>query len=68
MLDYNPKTRIDPFVALTHPYFDDLRAERVTINGRQVVDLFDFREEEIGPHSALLSKLVPPWYPKDSKK
>ena len=50
MLDYNPKRRIDPFVALSHPYFDELRAEKVSINGRPVVDLFDFREEEIGPH------------------
>jgi len=64
MLAYSPLKRIDPFEALTHPYFDELRAQRILINNRGILDLFDFRDEEVGSHSSLLSKLVPTWYTK----
>jgi glycogen synthase kinase 3 beta len=62
LLTYNPKTRITPFQALTHPYFDELRKHRILINDRPVVDLFNFTAEEIGDDNKLLAKLVPDWY------
>ena len=62
MLTYNREDRIQPFEALTHPYFDELRTGKVMINNRLVVDLFDFKEEEIGLHTHLLDILVPGWY------
>lgn len=43
MLDYNPRRRIDPFQALTHPFFDELRSQKLLINNRQLPDFFDFR-------------------------
>lgn len=64
MLTYNRETRIEPFQALAHPYFDELRTGKVMINNRLVVDLFDFKEEEIGQHGSLVEKLVPDWYKK----
>lgn len=54
MLNYNREERIDPFRALLHPYFDELRKGRVLINNRTVVDLFDFREIEIGPNTEIV--------------
>ena len=62
LLAYSPKTRITPFQALTHPYFDELRKHRLRINDRPVVDLFNFTPEEIGEDAKLLGKLVPDWY------
>lgn len=62
VLTYNPKKRIKPFEALAHPYFDDLRSQKLTINGRAVTDLFDFREAEIGAYQALAAKITPSWY------
>lgn len=62
ILVYNPKRRIKPFKALQHAYFDDLRQQRLTINGKPIVDLFDFTEVEIGGDNALAEKLVPSWY------
>jgi serine/threonine protein kinase len=66
MLTYNPKNRINPFEALTHPYFDELRKHRLLINNRSVVDLFNFSPEEIGEDAQLLTKLVPAWYSSDN--
>ena len=61
-LVYNPKKRLQPFQALSHKYFDDLRQQRLTINGKPIVDLFDFTKEEIGKNKTLAQKLVPSWY------
>jgi len=64
ILVYNPKKRFKPFKALAHPYFDDLRMQRLTINGKAIVDLFDFNYVEVGENTGMLSKLVPGWYKK----
>ena len=62
ILVYNPKRRLRPFQALSHSYFDDLRQQRLTINGKPIVDLFDFTSVEIGKDKQLAEKLVPSWY------
>ena len=62
ILTYNPKKRLKPFQTLEHPYFDDLRKQKLTINGKPIVDLFDFNEVEIGDNKALAKKLIPSWY------
>lgn len=62
LLTYSPQKRLKPFEALLHPYFDDLRIQKLTINSRPVTDLFDFTPVEVGKNQALLSKLVPTWY------
>lgn len=68
MLSYNPQTRITPFQALTHPYFDELRSQKILINNREIVELFDFTEEEIGEDSKFLTKLVPEWHTTTTNK
>lgn len=62
MMNFNREERIDPFRALLHPYFDELRKGRILINNRTVVDLFDFNEEEIGPNADIVPQLIPKWY------
>jgi serine/threonine protein kinase len=62
LLAYNPKTRIAPFHALAHPYFDELRKHRILVNGRSTGELFDFSREEIGGDEKLLSRLFPVWH------
>lgn len=44
---YSPKKRIKPLQALMHPYFDDLRAQKLTINGKGITDLFNFTKVEL---------------------
>lgn len=61
-LTYNPKKRVKPFMLLSHPYFDDLRTQRLTINGRNVTDLFNFNAVEVGPYRDLAKSLTPSWY------
>ena len=62
LLVYDPKKRPKPFEMLSHQYFNDLRMQKLTINGRAVVDLFDFCKEEIGGFEDLARKLTPTWY------
>ena len=62
ILVYNPAKRIKPFEALTHPYFNALRAQKLTINGKTITDLFNFNEVEVGGNTVLLRQLVPEWY------
>lgn len=62
LLKYNPNERGDPFELLLHPCFDQLRAQRLTINGKPIVNLFDFNQTEIGNHQELLPHLIPSWY------
>ena len=47
ILCYSPSKRLKPLQALMHPYFDDLRAQKLTINGKPITDLFNFTKEEI---------------------
>lgn len=62
MITYNPKIRVKPFLLLSHPYFDDLRTQRLTINGRNVTDLFKFNSIEIKGFEELAKSLTPDWY------
>ena len=62
ILVYNPAKRLKPFEALTHPYFTALRAQKLTINGKTITDLFNFNEVEVGGNAVLLRQLVPEWY------
>ncbi len=64
ILVYNPKKRLKPFEVLAHPYFDELRIQKLTINGRNVIDLFDFNSVEIGQNTKLAASLIPQWYKK----
>lgn len=51
-----------------HPYFDDLRAQKLTINGKAITDLFNFNKEELSSEPELINKLVPKWYIKMMSK
>jgi glycogen synthase kinase 3 beta len=62
VLAYNPKRRLSPLQALLHPYFDDLRAQKLTVNSKEIVDLFDFTKAELSSNPSLANKLVPNWY------
>lgn len=62
VLVYDPEKRLRPFELLAHPYFDDLRSQKLTINGRNVTDLFNFTETEIGQDKKLARSIVPKWY------
>lgn len=66
-LTYDPSKRLVPFQALQHAYFNELRDNNVTINGRETVDLFNFGSVEVGKCEYLLPKLVPDWYDRDAK-
>ncbi|KAI0989399.1 hypothetical protein GJ496_007393 [Pomphorhynchus laevis] len=48
MLVYNPKQRINPLLALAHPFFDELRDRSFrTPNGRPLPEIFNFTKEEL---------------------
>ena len=64
ILVYNPKKRLKPFEILSHAYFDELRIQKLTINGRNVTDLFDFNPVEVGQNQKLAASIVPQWYKK----
>jgi len=68
ILCYSPKKRIKPLQALMHPYFDDLRAQKLTINGKAITDLFNFTKAELVTEPELVHKLVPKWYIKMTSK
>lgn len=62
VLRYDPAARIRPLEALAHPYFNDLRSQKLTINGRVIIDLFDFSAVEVAGQEELAARLVPQWY------
>jgi glycogen synthase kinase 3 beta len=62
ILCYNPDERITPLEALMHPYFDELRKQRLTINGKKIVDLFNFNDAELSSNPGLANDLIPKWY------
>jgi glycogen synthase kinase 3 beta len=66
ILIYNPKKRLTPLETLLHPYFDELRNQKLTINGKEIVDLFNFNQTEVSSNPALLAKLVPSWAKKQA--
>jgi glycogen synthase kinase 3 beta len=61
ILVYDPKKRLHPLEALMHPYFDELRNQKLTINGKEIVNLFNFTTEEVSFKPSLLQKLIPSW-------
>lgn len=64
VLVYDPDKRLTPLEALQHPYFDELRKQKLTINGKEIVDLFNFTEFELMGDVDLLNTLIPKWYKK----
>ena len=62
VLVYDPKKRLHPLEALMHPYFDELRNQKLTINGKEIVDLFNFTNEELSSKPSLANQLIPDWY------
>jgi serine/threonine protein kinase len=83
MLVYNPQERVTPLDALAHPYFNELRATSLKINGNPVPDLFNFTPgtplnfwlklglgttEELSAKPEMKEQLVPKWYTEFLKK
>jgi len=62
-LRYEPKSRLDPFEALAHPFFDDLREPGAKMPNQQYVPekLFQFTENELKVMQAkgLTKKIIP---------
>jgi glycogen synthase kinase 3 beta len=60
-LSFNPQERIDPFHALCHPYFDELKSEDCRMpNNQKLPDVFNFTEDEIRKAQELDLKIMPP--------
>ena len=62
ILVYDPSQRLKPLQTLLHPFFDTIRAQRLTINGKNITILFNFNATELGKDAHLLNQLVPEWY------
>ncbi|EZG53808.1 protein kinase domain protein [Gregarina niphandrodes] len=63
MLKYEPEKRIDPYAALAHPFFDDLRKESFRLpSGAAIPPLFDFSSHELKQMTAEIRiKCLPEW-------
>jgi serine/threonine protein kinase len=62
-LRYEPKSRLDPFDALSHPFFDELREGAARLpNGKPLPNLFNWTDEELKMMLARgsVKKLCPP--------
>jgi len=62
-LRYEPGQRLDPFDALCHPFFDELREPNARLpNGKPLPQLFNFTESELklAEKKNLTYKLIPP--------
>jgi serine/threonine protein kinase len=62
VLQYDPSKRLDPLSCLTHPYFDELRAEGTMLpNATKLPPLFNFTESELKlmHERHLTDKLIP---------
>jgi len=62
-LRYEPGQRLDPFEALCHPFFDELREPNARLpNGKPLPQLFNFTEGELklADKKNLTLKLIPP--------
>jgi hypothetical protein len=70
-LRYEPKSRLDPFESLAHPFFDELRENGAKMPNQQPVPdkLFQFTENELKVMHAkgLTRKLIPPHLLKNYK-
>jgi len=64
LLVYNPEKRLSPLVALTHPFFDEIR--KLNEYGDKYTYLFDtlfyFSKDEKLDNEDLIRKIVPSWY------
>jgi len=59
LLQYTPSTRLKPFEALAHPFFDELRDPNTVLpNGKPLPPLFNFTEIETKEAGSLLPKLL----------
>lgn len=61
-LRYKPKERLDPFEALAHEFFDELREPDIQLpNGKPLPPIFNFTDEELKKMKQLdiVSKLCP---------
>ncbi len=61
-LRYDPRRRLDPFEALAHPFFDELReADAKLPNNKQLPELFNFTATELKVIQAkgLAGRLIP---------
>jgi len=62
VLMYNPHKRLTAVEALAHPYFEELRDEGCKVDGKDLPNLFDFSQQEIGAiQPDLYEKIVPSW-------
>jgi len=69
LLVYNPEERPNPLLALTNPYFDELRDQSCRLPNGWSIDpvMFEFTQveedyaEKIGQPN-LISANIPPWY------
>jgi len=62
-LRYKPDSRLDPFEALAHPFFDELREPSARLpNGKPLPPLFNFTDQELKAmvKKGLVKKLIPP--------
>jgi len=70
-LRYEPKSRLDPFESLAHPFFDELREPGAKMPNQQPVPekLFQFTENELKTMQAkgITKKLIPPHLLKNYK-
>ncbi|KAJ6226108.1 protein kinase shaggy-related [Anaeramoeba flamelloides] len=69
-LVFNPKKRIHPLLALTHPFFDELRDPQTILpNNRKLPKLFDFDILELKTiHRDMRKKLIPSHLGRKKKK
>jgi len=61
-LRYKPESRVDPFEALAHPFFDELREPNARLpNSKPLPPLFNFTDDELKMvvKKGLVKKLIP---------
>jgi len=66
-LKYKPESRVDPFEALAHNFFDELREPSARLpNGKPLPPLFNFTDDELRrmAKKGLTKKLIPTHYQK----
>jgi len=67
-LVFKPKERLDPFSALLHPFFDELREPGSRLpNGKPLPPLFNFTDKELrmAEQRKVTERLIPPHVIKD---
>ena len=66
ILVYEPKQRIKPLKALTHPFFDALRIKgKVSSNVSKILFSFNAVEKEKDCDGVIQRELVPDWFVED---